>query len=260
MESSESPVTVAALHGNGGGAFRFDRARPFFPESIRFRALTLPGFASEPRQANLQSLSDYAEYLQEILSEEPRPLVLLGHGIGGSLALEFAQRHAADIQGMILHAPVGTQLKSRWFPRLMAVPGARALGKRVFSSPWFRPLFRRLLFSPDVPREYLDRFFDEYRQCTAFSLMFDAITPEWFDGLRPINLPASLLWGKQEGVLTIDQLDAYKPLLPGCPQAPGCVVEIVEDWGHFPMIEHPEDYARRVSALSHRLVNASDAG
>src|SRR6185503_7883020 len=135
-------LTLIALPGNGGGGFRFERVRPYLPANLRFRAITLPGFAGLPANPTLRSLADYARYLRNSLAAEPRPLILLGHGIGGSLALEFAQHFAAEIDGLILHAPVGARLESRLFPRLMALSGARKLGQRLFSARLARPLFK----------------------------------------------------------------------------------------------------------------------
>jgi pimeloyl-ACP methyl ester carboxylesterase len=241
-------VTIVALHGNGGGAFRFERVAPHMPLDVSLHAVTLPGFAAVPRDPALRTLRDYAAYLSNLLADQPRPLVLLGHGIGGSIALEFAQRFAANIDGLILHAPVGTRLGSRLFPRLMALPGARSFGKWLFSSRLARPLFHRLLFRRPVPPALVVRFFDEYRQCAVFGQMFDLITPGWFRSLRPIGLPAALLWGERERVLTVDQLDDYRALLPNS------LTRIVPDWDHFPMIEQPDEYARAIAALAQELI------
>ena len=40
------------------------------------------------------------------------------------------------------------------------------------------------------------RFFGEYRTCSVFGQMFDLITPGWFRGLGPTDLPAALRWGE----------------------------------------------------------------
>lgn len=243
------PLTLVALHGNGGGAFRFERIKPHLPADISFQAVTLPGFANNPADPALHSLRDYANYLQSTLAAEPRPLIVLGHGIGGSLALEFAQHFAAQIDGLILHAPVGTRLESRFLPRLMALPGAKALGQWLFSARLARPLFKRLLFSRPVPADILDRFFDEYRRCAVFGQMFDLITPAWFRSLRPVDLPIALLWGERERVLTVDQLQDYRTL---CPHA---VIHTVPGWDHFPMIEQPQEYADEIVKLACKLIS-----
>ncbi|MEM8532682.1 MAG: alpha/beta hydrolase [Chloroflexota bacterium] len=241
-------LTIVALHGNGGGAFRFARVQPFVPETVGFHALTLPGFANKPRDRSLQTLRDYATHLRSDIAALPRPIVLLGHGIGGSIALEFIQHHAEDIDALILHAPVGTRLDSRLFPKVMAFPGMRTLGQQVLSSPLTRPVWKRLFFSQQVPVDFSNRFFAEYRQCTVFSQMFDLITPKWFQSLRPIDIPSALLWGERERVLKVDHVCDYQALLPNH------TVRIVPNWDHFPMIEEPEAYAQEIAQLALELV------
>ena len=245
---SGTPLTLVAIHGNGGGAFRFERVLPHVPEGIVWRALTLPGFDGSAADPTLTSVRDYADWIVEHIAAESRPRVLLGTGIGGSFALDAAQRHAERIDGLLLHAPVGTRLDTRLFPRLMRRPAIRRLGRRLIASPWTRPLFRRLLFREALPRDYVRRFFEAYRHCAAFEQMFEIIHPAWFDGLRPVELPAALLWGERERVLHVDQLEDYRRLLdePEIRRVPG--------WDHFPMIEQPEEFIREVIQISERLV------
>jgi pimeloyl-ACP methyl ester carboxylesterase len=219
------------------------------PPDVRLVAVTLPGFADRPADPAIRSLADFADALGRLMEAEPRPRIVLGHGIGGSIALEMIQDRAASLDGLILHAPVGTRLERRLFPRLMAVPGARALGRRLFAARLLRPIWRRVLFSRTIPRAYLDRFFEEYGQCAVFSQMFDLITPTWFRGLRPIDLPSALLWGEDERLLTVDQVDDYRRLLPRA------LVRRVPGWGHFPMIEQPAGYAREIAVLARTILD-----
>lgn len=241
-------VTILALHGNGGGAFRFHRVPPFMPADVRLQAMTLPGFAGKPSDPSLQTVTDYAQYVYETARLEGDPLVLLGTGIGGSIALEYAQHYALTLAGLILHAPVGTRLDNRLFPRLMKLPGMRRTGQWVFSARLTRPLFRRMLFTQPLPSEVSERFFSEYRQCQVFGQMFDLITADWFASLRPIHTPAALLWGERERVLGVDQLADYKALLPRH------LVRVVPDWNHFPMLDQPEAFAREVATLARQLI------
>ncbi len=242
--------SLIAIHGNGGGGFRFERLKPFIPSSINFLAPTLPGFAEVKRDPNLKTLKDYAFKLREMIDGTPTPIVLIGTGIGGSIALEFLQHFERDVQALILHAPVGTRLDKRLFPKLMKPILIRRFGQWLFSAPIARPLFERLLFqSPEqIPADYLKKFFDEYRRCEAFAQMFDIINDEWFKSLRPSNIPAVLLWGEKERVLTPDQASDYQTLLPNS------VIKLVPNWNHFPMIEQPEAFAQEIISLSKKLV------
>ncbi|MBI4750093.1 MAG: alpha/beta hydrolase [Acidobacteria bacterium] len=240
--------TLIAIHGNGGGGFRFERVRPYIPAHIRFLTPTLPGFAEVPPNKHYVTITDYAEHLYWLVKEQTQPVVVLGTGIGGSIILEFLQFFAFSVEGAILHAPVGADLDRRWFPQLMNLPGMRALGKRAFSSRLARPVWKRLLFEKPIPADYVDQFFEEYRRCSVFGQMFDLITPHWFQILTPVDIPSVLLWGEHEKGLNGNQLNALETLLP---QAQ---VRIVPDWDQFPMIEQPEEYAAEIVVLAARLL------
>jgi surfactin synthase thioesterase subunit len=66
-------ITLVAVHGNGGGGFRFARVEPHVPDHIRFEAVTLPGFGGRPGDPSLRTLPDYAERLWREIEHLPRP-------------------------------------------------------------------------------------------------------------------------------------------------------------------------------------------
>jgi pimeloyl-ACP methyl ester carboxylesterase len=240
------PIDVVAVHGNGGGGFRFSLVP--IVDDMRLHAITLPGFAAEPCDPSLRSVADYADALGDRCAALGRPVVL-GHGIGGSIALDLASRRPEVMAGLILHAPVGARLDERLFPKLMRIPGAKPAVQRAISSPVLRPLLARK-FGSSVPRPFVDRFFHEYRQCSVFGQMFDIITAEWFTSLRPHDVPTVLLWGRRDRTLTVDQLDAFRPLCRNVD------TRVVDEWGHFPMVDQPGDYAAEIAALARRLIGS----
>jgi pyruvate,water dikinase len=249
--TGRSTLTLVAVHGNGGGGFRFARVEPHVADHVRFVAVTLPGFGGRPGDPGLRTLPDYAEALWQEIDHLPRPLVVLGHGIGGSIALDMVQRHEVD--ALILHAPVGTRLEQRWFPRLMRPEPVRALVKWGISSRITRPLVGRRFFSRSVPADYRNRFLDEYGRADAFSQMFDIITASWWDTLEPVDVPALMLWGADDRVLGADQVADYRALLP---QA---WIDVVPGWGHFPMVDGPADYAGVITDWAERLTSGRPA-
>jgi pimeloyl-ACP methyl ester carboxylesterase len=240
--------TLVAVHGNGGGGARFARVAPLVPEDVLFVAPTLPGFAERPLEPGLETLADFAGALLRELHGIPRPRVLLGHGLGGTLLLELLQRRPEAGEAVILHAPVGARLERRLLPRLMRAALVRAVAQRALGSALLRPLWRRLLFRRPPPPRELERFFEDYRRSQAFGRLFELVTPAWFAALRPVELPAALLWGERERLLAVGQLEDYRRLLP---QARAVRVP---DWDHFPMLEAPADYARVVTGLAAELL------
>lgn len=253
--SLPAPVTVVALHGNGGGGSRFARAAAHLGARVRLVAPTLPGFGNVPADPAIRSLRGCADWVARELERHPRPRVLLGHGIGGSIALEVLQHHAHLVDGVILQSPVGARLAQRRFPKLMKLPGMRTLARRMLAMRILRGLWTRRLFdgaSPEgaVPREHLDAFFEGYRRCALFGAMFDWITAAWFEQLRPVAVPAVLWWGGSERVLAPEHAAAFARLLPGS----RTVVE--PGWGHFPMLDRPRAWAARLEQVACELATA----
>jgi len=251
---AESHVTIVAVHGNGGGSTRFARVADHLPARIRFEAIDLPGFNGVPVDDDLHSVADYADHLALLLDAHSdgaaRPIVL-GHGIGGSIALDLASRRPNTLGGLILHAPVGADLDTRLIPRVMSTRPVRELARRLLSARLARPLWRRLTFPNGAPRADTDAFFEGYRNCSSFGQMFEIIDVDWFAGLDPVDDVASvLLWGENDRVLKAGQTAGFAAKVPEA----RTVIE--PGWDHFPMLEQPEEYARVVADLADELAAA----
>jgi pimeloyl-ACP methyl ester carboxylesterase len=80
-----------------------------------------------------------------------------------------------------------------------------------------------------------------------------ALSAEWLASLRPVTVPAALLWGERDRVLPVAQADVFRPLLPGA------LVSFPGRWGHVPMFEDPAGYAREICAIARKLVALSKA-
>lgn len=244
-------LTIVAVHGNGGGSTRFERVAEHFDSSVQFIAIDLPGFNGVPVDPALTDVAGYADRLADLIDEHrgPAPVVVLGHGIGGSIALDLASRRPDTMDAMILHAPVGADLDTRLFPKLMSTKPMRELIRRMISARPLRPLWRRLFFPIGAPTTDIDTFFEGYRTCASFGQMFEIIHADWFTALQPVaELPVALLWGEHDRVLKSGQTDAIAAKTPTAERI------IEPGWDHFPMLEQPEEYARVIARLADDLV------
>lgn len=248
------PLHLVAVHGNGGGASRFARMIDALGDEVHLTAVTLPGFSTTPRDPSLMTVSDYADRLADLMAPLGTRPVVLGHGIGGSFALDLAARRPDTMAGLILHAPVGANLDTRLFPRIMSTAPVRAAAKRLIAARVPRPLWRRLFFPHGAPKPILDTFFDEYRTCEAFGQMFEIISPSWFRQLPPVEgVPTVVLWGEHDRVLRSGQADVITS------KVPGAEVIVQAGWDHFPMIEQPQEYADVITTIARRLVETDTA-
>lgn len=245
-------MNVLLIHGNGGANARFDlfkkihEADPdsgfklFFPE--------LPGFEGRPLGRADRGWHIFIEALQKLISnEKEEQWILYGHGIGGSILLEWANIAFQLSQGedwspkaVILHAPVGASLSKRWFPKLMKPRAIRSFLHFLIYQKALQPTWeRRLFLYPDqIPQAVRDQFFKDYKRCEAFPLFFDLITPEWYKEINEFvhTYPFCFIWGEKERVIASKFVEYWKS------DFPNAEFEIVENWDHFPMLDTPDDY------------------
>ena len=84
----------------------------------------LPGFALRPAlkasDANVVQLADYVARVVTGLSIPPA--LLLGHSLGGGVAMNLAIRHPGLVRGLVLIAPVGLGVSLHWIYKLYCVP------------------------------------------------------------------------------------------------------------------------------------------
>lgn len=245
-DAGTSSLTVVAVHGNGGGAFRFSLMPTELADGVTLHAVTLPGFEGRPLGTASPTMATYTDDLATTIRGIDGPVVVLGHGIGGSIALDTLGRHPGIADGLILHAIVGANLDERWFPRFMARPAVRSGVQRLISSKAIRLTAGRLLFR-SAPAGFADRFLAEYRRAESFGPMFDLLTAEWFDSLAEVAAPTVVLWGEKDRVLDIGQLEVIEQLVPNRRR------HVEPSWGHFPMIDDPAGYGRVIAELARSL-------
>jgi pimeloyl-ACP methyl ester carboxylesterase len=251
-------MNVLMLHGNGGGRTRF---LPFLEalqdkQVVPFRVHLpeLPGFDGRLLPKAADGWMPFIEALQRSvapLSEEP--WVVYGHGIGGSLLLEWAARgwvlpDSADWhpQKVLLHGIIGASLEHRFFPKLMKPLLIRKTMQALIAWPPMRPVWEKRLFlqPKSIPEAVRKQFFKDYAQCAAFPVFFDLITPAWYREVQQKlqHEAFNFIWGSRERVVASKYLSLWQN------DFPKATFDVVEDWDHFPMLEDPDGFYEKLIA------------
>ena len=250
---------ILMIHGNGGANTRFQ----LFVEQVQQKGAPiqvflpeLPGFEGRP----LPVSKDYwlvflRELGQLILSDREASWIIYGHGIGGSLVLEWAARNWIlpdwtffRPQQVILHGIIGASLEQRLFPKVMKWKPLRHFLHRMIYTSWMQPVWeRRLFIQPEsIPKPLRNQFFADYRGCAAFPVFFDLITPAWYRQVQNVTVaePFHFIWGSKERVVAAKFLDYWKK------DYPNATFEVVEGWDHFPMLEQSEAFYHKIMELA----------
>jgi len=242
--------TITFLGGNGHCAARLSAARACLPASIDLVAAPYPGFEGRPRAADLERfLTAVADHLHSA-----GPGLVYATGIGGLLALCLRARGELAGVPILLQGPVLWGLEKRMMPRLMRLAPMQWALSRVFATAAFQRRFVRKYFTRRPDAETITAFFTGYAQCIALPDFFAWLTPDLLRSLETelAQRPAALAdiriwWGGQDAVVSPRELawtvSALGPVAEPVARWP---VRVFPDWGHYPMIDAPAEWAQEL--------------
>ncbi len=208
-----------------------------------------PGFEERPRAPDFTTFLDGVSRGIADAAGRGGNLLLYGTGIGGLLALCLRGRGEWLHIPLLMQAPVLWGLERRLMPRVMRLGLARMLLGRLFAWGSFQRCFVRQQFERPLEPEMRDAFFAGYARCPALADLFAWLTPRLLRELerqfatRPEGLGlVGAWWGGRDRVVSLQELAwTEKALGTRWP------VRVFPAWGHYPMIDEPEDWVRNLS-------------
>ncbi len=206
------------IHGAGGSSASWSHQEPRFEGSV---VLSMPG---HPAGTALTSAAANAEWVLSAIREVSGPRVLVGHSLGGAIAMEVALAAPEAVAGLVIIASG---------PRLFVPDAAFELAKNDFPAECERVLRKGYARIDDVElaieteqmiangQESLLR---DYSACLAFDIT---------DRLGEISVPVLVVAGEQDE-LTPPSLS--EEIARGVRQS---ILVAVPETGHYLMKEHP---------------------
>jgi pimeloyl-ACP methyl ester carboxylesterase len=252
---------LVLVHGFGLNAYTWSRCVPELSRTHRVHLVELKGFglAPKPRDQGYGPEDQAALLYRWILQSQLEDVTLIGHSFGGGVALLTALKARAEgshrirrlaiVAGIAYPQPIPRALK------ILARPVLGPLLLRLLPSRYVIRTALEMAYHPSNPvsESFVEAYAAPLRSAEArFSLSRAAAQlrpPEseaLAGGFGGLDLPALLMWGRQDPVV---------PLWVGerlAGELPRAHLEIIEDCGHMPQEERPEESLRLLSAFLHR--------
>ncbi len=201
--------TLLCLHGSGETGAVFDGLMDRLAENHSPVAFDQPGHGRSGGLDSLGSVAKMAEFSQALCKELGLgPAVLLGHALGGAVALECALRSPESVRALVLCASGA---------RLAVSDDELELQQRVSEGKARRP-FQREMFGPAATPEVLRRGFLEDMKTDPRARLGDLrACRSWDRGgeLAEIACPCLVVIGEHEQPARRAQAEALHQNIPG---------------------------------------------
>ena len=250
---------VVFLHGNPGSSRDWlDLIKAIEPFAHAF-APDMPGFGRADKPSDFDYTVDgYARHLGRMLDEEQigRAHLVL-HDFGGPWGLAWASEHPQRVASVTL-INIGIMPGYRWhyMARIWRTP---ILGE-IFMATTNRPGLK-LALKHGNPRGLPDAYFEEiYKNFDAGTRRavlklyrntndLGALADGWIAALKPLRLPALVVWGAADPYLSIGFAELQRQFF-----SVDKVVRL-DDSGHWPMIDNPSAVAGAVVPFLRRVMS-----
>jgi pimeloyl-ACP methyl ester carboxylesterase len=238
------------VHGYGGAAWNFAELAPLLP-GRRLLIPDLPGHGASAALPATPTLAGFADVLAAVCADEGIGQVdVVGHSLGGVVALRLAERRPQLVRRIVLAAAAGISSSTRAGEVAITVVGmlkpARIAARRLDLLASSRRL-RRLVFgtlevaNADALSERAIHGF--LRGATlhtdALSAGLALVRDDPRRGLEGVRCPVLVLWGGRDRQVPIEDGFEYARRL----RAP---IRVVADCGHLLIGERPDACARAI--------------
>ena len=234
---------VVLVHGLGpNGARDWSDVVPALARQHDVFALDLPGFGQSDKGNELYSPDNYAQVLEKVIAPRVgKPFTLVGHSMGGAVALNYAGTQPQRVKRLVLVDMAGV-LQGPVYAESLAKHG---LGEvtGMGGAPWLDDLVGRMIDRVEnmplsreavlrTPALRLKLLRGDPNLIAAFALG----EHDFSNAIRAVRAPTLLIWGSEDKVAPLRTAQLARALIPGAR------LELIANAGHTPQSDDPERF------------------
>lgn len=228
--SAGTGPTLVLVHGANDQAGTWFTVAPALARSYKVVIPDLPGHGETPPKSGPLPLSLFLEKLESLLANE-RDLTLAGNSLGGWLVLLYALKHQDRIARLILESSGG--LSRPLSSPLVARDRDEAL------------LILRNVHGPNFPApEWVIEALLQRAADSPMLRLTETLEHQIEDRLHEIRVPATLIWGAQDGVLPLDYAHALQSAIARS------TLHVIDGAAHIPHMQQPERFLQCLTPTS----------
>ncbi len=230
----EDNPSLLFLHGLGTLSSSWINILPAFRQRFRVVAPDLPGFgfSTLPPATPFLSLAEHVEVLEEWVDRTfSNPFTLIGHSLGGWIAMRLAARIPTKIRKLVLINPAGVYYEGVESVADTLDVHSTAATLRLLRAMWYR--------YPKYLRPFTGFVYRDLRRRSVPAFVRSLKRNDFAEGaLQALRTPVALIWGRKDRLLSSRTIDILRK------EVPTASVSFIEQCGHVPQLERPRELIR----------------
>ena len=230
-EMGEGDETIVLVHGFGGDADRWLFTQQPLAESARVFAVDLPGHGQSTKAVKDPSVTGMANtviaFMDAVGITKAR---LIGHSLGGAIALRAALDHGARVTAIDLIAPagLGDEINAEYISGFVAADSRKTM----------KPLLQQLVADPELVNRQLVNDMLGYKRIDGVPEALGAIADGFIsdgsqsgvmrDNLAGLSQPVRVIWGSEDKIIPASHA-------AGLPDS--VEVHVLDGFGHLVQLE-----------------------
>ena len=253
---------LVLVHGLATTRVIWRHVLPLLERGRRLITLDVPGFGGSPPAGRGFVLEEVAEEIAaglESAGVEP-PYDLVGHSMGGAVALTLAARDPEAVRRLVLVASAGLRPMPAAAARAFGAFAAAAIPVRRRGAPLADfGLGRRLLMAPgtvdpaSIPPADVRALLAASRGATRIA---EALSTVASADMRPLlaklPVPVGAVWGARDRIVPSGGTHTVQQIRPEAP------IATVPGAGHILMVERPDEFAAALEDVLDRLLRVGN--
>ena len=242
-------VPILFVHGFGADLNTWMFNQPTLAEGRRTIALDLPGHGGATKQLDkaVDAASFAADLDRALAALAIDKVHLVGHSMGGAIALSFAHWQPDRVATLTLLAPVslGPEINADFIDGFVRAQRRREM----------QEVLTLLVHNPALVSRQMVEDVLRYKRLDGVQAALETLAREWFpngiqrEGIAEVALhlkmPVQIIWGRDDRIIPVAHGEALAGRVP---------VHILDDSGHLPHMEKSGE----VNRLLTRFIAAGD--